>query len=87
MANVRFNPKDGTFTFYPRPQFVADSTRVNQAEDGSVHYTARYGAVKDQSGFGVLFPDKDKITTLAPRMLNGAPGYAFRVAGGAKASQ
>lgn len=79
MANVRFNPKDGTFTFYPRPQFVADSTRVNHAEDGSVHYTARYGAAKDQSGFGVLYPDKDKITTLAPKMLNGAPGYAFKV--------
>jgi streptogramin lyase len=79
MANVRFNPKDGRFTFYPRPQFVADSTRVNHAEDGSVHYTARYGAAKNQSGFGVLFPDKDKITTLAPRMLNGAPGYAFKV--------
>jgi streptogramin lyase len=79
MANARFNPKDGTFTFYPRPQFVADSTRVNHAEDGSVHYTARYGSAKDQSGFGVLFPDKDKITTLAPKMLNGAPGYAFKV--------
>ena len=81
MANVRFNPKDGRFTFFPRPQFVADSTRVNHAEDGSVHYTARYGAAKDQSGFGVLFPDKEKITTLAPRMLNGAPGYAFKVEG------
>jgi streptogramin lyase len=79
MANVRFNPKDGRFTFYPRPQFVADSTRVNHAEDGSVHYTARYGSAKDQSGFGVLFPDKDAITTLAPRMLNGAPGYAFKL--------
>lgn len=84
MANVRFNPRDGTFTYYPRPQFVADSTRVNHAEDGSVHYTARYGAAKDQSGFGVLFPDKDKITTLAPRMLNGAPGYAFKAPAGAK---
>jgi streptogramin lyase len=87
MANVRFNPKDGTFTFYPRPQFVADSTRVNHAEDGSVHYTARYGAAKDQSGFGVLFPDKDKITTLAPRMLNGAPGYAFKASSTEKRSQ
>ena len=75
----RFNPRDQTFTFYPRPQFAADSTRVNHAEDGSVHYTARYGSAKDTSGFGVLYPDKDKITTLAPRMLNGAPGYAFKV--------
>jgi hypothetical protein len=32
----------------------------------------------------VLFPDKDKITTLAPRMLNGAPGYAFKPPVGAK---
>ena len=83
MANVRFNPKDGTFLYYPRPQQIADSTRVNHAEDGSVHYTPRYGAAKDQSGFGVLFTDKDKITTLAPRMLNGAPGYAFKVAAAA----
>ena len=48
-----------------------------------MHYTPRYGAAKDQSGFGVLFTDKDKITTLAPRMLNGAPGYAFKVAAAA----
>jgi streptogramin lyase len=75
----RFNPRDQTFTFYPRPQFAADSTRVSHAEDGSVHYSARYGSAKDTSAFGVLYPDKDKITTLAPRMLNSAPGYAFKV--------
>ena len=86
MSNVRFNPKDGTFLYYPRPQQIADSTRVNHAEDGSVHYTPRYGAAKDQSGFGVLYPDKDKITTLAPRMLNAAPGYAFK-AGAAATSR
>jgi hypothetical protein len=81
----RFNVRDQTFTFYPRPQFAADSTRVNHAEDGSVHYSARYGSAKDTSAFGVLYPDKDRITTLAPRMLNGAPGYAFRV-GAARAT-
>jgi hypothetical protein len=79
MANVRFNPRTQAFTYYPRPQFVADSTRVSHAEDGSVHYTPRYGAAKDTSGFGVLYPDKDKIN-LAPLMLNGAPGYAFKAA-------
>jgi virginiamycin B lyase len=79
MANVRFNPRSQTFTYYPRPQFVADSTRVSHAEDGSVHYSARYGAAKDTSGFGVLYVDKDKIG-LAPLMLNGAPGYPFKVA-------
>ncbi len=87
MANVRFNPKTGSFTYYPRPQFVADSTRVSHAEDGSVHYTPRYGAAKDSSGFGVLYADKDKITTLAPNMLNGAPGYPFKVAGPTRSSQ
>ena len=79
MANVRFNPRTQAFTYYPRPQFVADSTRVSHAEDGSVHYSARYGAAKDTSGFGVLYADKDKIT-LAPLMLNGAPGYPFKTA-------
>ena len=43
-----------------------------------MHYSARYGSAKDTSAFGVLFPDKDKITTLAPLMLNGAPGYPFK---------
>lgn len=78
-ANARFNPRTQSFTFYPRPQAVADSTRVAHAADGSVHYTARYGAAKDTSGFGVLFPDKDKITTLAPLPLNGPNMYAFKV--------
>ena len=62
-----------------RPQFVADSTRVNHAADGSVHYTARYGAAKDTSAFGVLYPDKDKITSLASLPLNGPPQYAQSV--------
>ena len=82
----RFNPRDNKFTFYPRPQFIADSTRVNHSADGSVHYTARYGSAKDTSAFGVLFPDKDQIRTLAPLMLNGAPGYPFK-AGASKASR
>ena len=87
MANVRFNPRTQTFTYYPRPQFVADSTRVSHAEDGSVHYTPRYGAAKDSSGFGVLYPDKDKIATLAPLMLNGAPGYPFKVSTATRSSR
>ena len=58
---------------------MADSTRVSHAEDGSVRYTPRYGAAKDTSRFGVLYPDKDKIN-LAPLMLTGAPGYPGKVA-------
>ena len=77
----RLDPRTKTFTFYPRPQQIADSTRVYHAADGSVHYTARYGAAKDTSAFGVLYPDKDKITTLASLPLNGPPQYAFKPAG------
>ena len=86
MANVRFNPRTQAFTYYPRPQFVADSTRVSHADDGSVHYSARYGAAKDSSGFGVLYPDKDKIN-LAPLMLNGSPGYPFKVSTASRSSR
>jgi outer membrane protein assembly factor BamB len=82
--NGRLNPKTGKFTFYPRPQQAADSTRVVHAADGAVLYTARYGAAKDSSAFGILWPDKDKIATLAPLMLNGAPGYAFKPGAPAK---
>jgi len=77
----RFDPRTKAFTFYPRPQQIADSTRVYHAADGSVHYTARYGAAKDTSAFGVLYPDKDKITTLAALPLNGPPQYAFKPTG------
>jgi streptogramin lyase len=79
MTIGRFNPKTQMFTFYPRPQFVADSTRVNHAADGSVHYTPRYGAMPGSTGFGVLYPDMSKITTLASTPLNGIPGYAFKL--------
>src|SRR5206468_12169350 len=75
----RFNPKTQKFTFYPRPQFVADSSKLQHTEDGSVWYTPRYGAAPDSSGFGVLYPDMDKITSLAPAPMNGIPGYAFKV--------
>jgi streptogramin lyase len=77
----RFNPRTKAFTFYPRPQQIADSTRVYHAADGSVHYTARYGAAKDTSAFGVLYPDKDRITSLASLPLNGPPQYSFKLTG------
>ena len=34
------------------------------------------------TGFGVLYPDMDKITSLGAYPLNGPPGYAFKVAAG-----
>jgi virginiamycin B lyase len=75
----RFNPRDGSFTFYPWPQPDAVSTRLLHAADGSVHYATKGGSTAS-SAFGVLFPDKDKITTLAPLPLNGLGMMAFQPA-------
>jgi streptogramin lyase/mono/diheme cytochrome c family protein len=76
----RFNPRDQTFTFYPKPQFVAETSKIQQTADGAVWYSPRYGAPDGSTGFGVLYPDKDKITNLGAYPLNGPPGYAFKVA-------
>ena len=83
----RFNPGDQRFTFYPKPQFVADSSKLQHSESGAVWYCPRYGAMPGTSGWGVLYPDKDKITTLAGMPLNGVPGYAFKVGTAAKSSR
>jgi streptogramin lyase len=74
----KFNPRDQTFTFYPKPQFVADSSKLAHTASGAVWYAARYGAPAGHSGFGVLYPDKDQITSLAAYPQNGPPGYAFK---------
>lgn len=77
----RFNPKTQAFTFYPKPQFVADTSKLQHTAEGAVWYAPRYGAMPGTSGFGLLWPDKDKITTLAPAALNGVPGYPFKTPG------
>ena len=74
----KFDPRDETFTFYPKPQAVADSPKLQHTVDGAVWYTSRT-AIPGATGFGVLYPDKDKITTLGGYPLNGPPGYAFKV--------
>jgi streptogramin lyase len=75
----RFDPQTQTFTFYPKPQFIADSPKLQFATNGSVWYAPRFGAPAGNSGFGVLYPDKDKITSLAALPQNGAPGYAYEI--------
>ena len=77
----KFDPRDQTFTFYPKPQAGADSPKLQHTVDGAVWYTERT-ATPGATGFGVLYPDMDKITTLAGYPLNGPPGYAFKVGGG-----
>jgi streptogramin lyase len=73
----KFDPRDQSFTFYPKPQVNADSPKLQHTTDGAVWYTARTGA-PGATGFGVLYPDKDKITTLGGYPLNGPPGYPFK---------
>lgn len=75
---AKFNPRDQTFAFYPKPHVGADAPKLQHAADGSVWFTERT-ATPGATGFGVLYPDKDKITTLAAYPLNGAPGYPFKV--------
>ena len=79
---ARFNPRDESFTFYPKPQFVADSSKIIHSTEGAVWYAPRnIRGISDQAaGFGVLYPDMDKMTTFASYPQNGAPGYAFKVA-------
>ena len=73
----KFDPRDQSFTFYPKPQVGADSPKLQHTVDGAVWYTART-ATPGATGFGVLYPDKEKITTLGGYPLNGPPGYPFR---------
>ena len=76
----KFDPRDQSFTFYPKPQLNADSPKLQHTVDGAVWYTART-ATAGATGFGVLYPDKDKITTLGGYPLNGPPGYPFKTNG------
>ena len=74
----KFNPKDETFAFYPRPQFAADCAKVQATRDGAVWYVPK-GYAPGRPGMGVLYPDMDRITTFGAYYLNGPPGYSFNV--------
>jgi virginiamycin B lyase len=82
----KFEPRTQTFTFYPKPQAGADSPKLQHAVDGAVWYTART-ATPGATGFGVLYPDMDKIISLGGYPLNGPPGYAFKVDASRRASK
>lgn len=75
----KFNPRDGAFTLYPKPQKPADTPKIQITKDGAVWYSPR-GSL-NAPAFGVLYPDMDKITTLGAYYQNGPPGYPYKVAG------
>jgi streptogramin lyase len=74
-AIAKFNPRDQSFTFYPKPQFSADTPKIQVTKDGAIWYSPR--GSRDAPGFGVLYPDMDKIPTLGAYYVNGPPGYPF----------
>jgi streptogramin lyase len=75
-ALAKFNPMDKTFTFYPKPQFDADTPKIQVTKDSAIWYAPR-GSLK-APGIGVLYPDMDKIKTFGAYYLHGPPGYPFK---------
>ena len=78
----KFNPRDATFTLYPKPQIAADTPKIQITKDGAIWYSPR--GSQNAPGFGVLYPDMDKITTLGAYYVNGPPGYPFKSAASAE---
>ncbi|MFL2770392.1 MAG: carboxypeptidase regulatory-like domain-containing protein [Rhodospirillaceae bacterium] len=61
---IRFNQETEDFTFYPSPQRT-DFPKVAITREGAVWYAPRMVARTKggPAGLGVLYPDKDKMTT------------------------
>jgi streptogramin lyase/cytochrome c5 len=72
----KFNPRDQSFTLYPKPQRAADTPKIQITRDGAIWYSPR--GSQDAPAFGVLYPDMDKITNLGAFYVNGPPGYPFK---------
>jgi len=62
---IAFDPQTEKFTFYPSPQPNADKPKIQITREGAIWYSPR--SSRDYPGFGVLYPDMDKITTFAAR--------------------
>jgi streptogramin lyase len=68
----KFNPRNQTWAFYPKPQFDADTPKVQVTREGAVWYSPR--GSREMPAIGVLYPDMDKITTLGAFYQYGPPG-------------
>ena len=73
----RFDPGTEAFTFYPKPQRHADSPKIQVTREGAVWYSPR--GSREAPAFGVLYPDMDKIDSLAAYYTYGPPGYPYEV--------
>ena len=72
----KFNPRDATFTWYPKPQRTADTPKIQVTKDGAIWYSPR--GSQNAPAIGVLYPDMDKVTDLRAFYQNGPPGYPFK---------
>lgn len=72
----KFNPRDATFAWYPKPQKTADTPKIQITKDGAIWYSPR--GSRDAPAIGVLYPDMEKIAGLGAYYLNGPPGYPFK---------
>ncbi|MAW62420.1 MAG: hypothetical protein CL473_00390 [Acidobacteria bacterium] len=73
----KFDPRTERFTFYPKPQRHADSPKIQVTSEGAIWYSPR--GSREAPAFGVLYPDMDKIDSLAAYYTYGPPGYPFDV--------
>ena len=62
---IVFDPQTEKFVFSPSPQPNADKPKIQITHEGAIWYSPR--SSRDYPGFGVLYPDMDKMTTLAAR--------------------
>ncbi len=59
---IKFDRTTHAFTYYPSPQ-TSDKPKLEITKDGAIWYSPRSSTT--DPGYGVLFPDMDKIATLA----------------------
>ena len=69
---IKFNPRTQAWAFYPKPQYDADTPKIQVTREGAIWYSPR--GSRQMPAIGVLFPDMDKITTLGAFYQYGPPG-------------
>jgi streptogramin lyase/mono/diheme cytochrome c family protein len=76
---VMYDQGEDTFTHYPVP-VRTDMPKTTIARGGAVWFTPRNAGQSGEYGgaAGVLYPDKDNITTLAAYHAESSAGYALR---------
>lgn len=72
----KLNTKDQTFIFYQKPQFSADTPKIQVTKDGAIWFAPR-GSLRAPA-ISVLYPDMDKITSFGAFYVNGPSGYPFK---------